>query len=510
MQDNLTPVDWFNFYGSFLKIFDGVRDCHAINDNEIALMHCAEPNINDLNHTTFKCCGTEITVMKPNKYGFKNGTTISKFMLLSAVQFKGDNQAAISFVLFELMGEEIPYIRVGIDYFKVIHKDTRYGGSHTQIKRWTKDEIKSDHSKTFISSIPRFDDFTIIPDNRNYKSIIKNCYNLYSEFAHIPDEQCTEEQIPVTLNFLKHIFGDQFSMGLTYFKVLYEHPKQILPILCLVSYKNETGKTTFINFLEMIFGGNYVLISPDDLTKNFNSNYATKNIIAIEESFVEKQMGVEKLKSLSTGKSIQVTRKFIEDHPLPFFGKIIMNTNKVKDFMKINSEEIRFWIREVPPITGKKNTLIEQQLFSEIPKFLRYLIGLPEINFNNGTRMVFTQEQLKTDALYNVKEESRSQLFKEIEILVNDYFEDHPQIKSFKVSVKDIKEEWFKNNHQVSMSYIKKVLQEEAGMIPECSEQGRSIKYYKFADESNPNGYKTGTPYEFIRQNEVEAETLPF
>lgn len=508
---NIHEIDWFNFNGDFAIIFKGIKDCHFITANEVGMYVPGEPNPNDLNKATFKNTPAGIIIIKANAYGFAVNATISKFMLLSAIQFKNDNQAAQSFILYDLMGEAIPYIRVGVDYFKIIHKDTRYGGRHTQIKHWTKEEIKSDHSKAFLQKIPKYDDFTLVPDNKNYKAVIKNCYNLYSEFAHIPFEgEVSESDIPVTISFLQHIFQEHYELGLKYFKVLYEHPTQILPILCQVSAKNETGKTTLINFCEMIFGGNYVLISPDDLTRNFNSSYATKNVIAIEETFVEKQAGVEKLKSLSTGKSINVARKFIEEHPLPFFGHIILNTNKVKDFMKINSEEIRFWIREIPPIPGKKNTLIEKQLFDEIPKFLKYLIDLPQINFDNGSRMVFTADELNTEALFNVKEESRSQLFKEIEIFVETFFNNHPDITQFHASLIDIKEEWFRTNNQISAAYIRKVLQDEAGMRPKSSHSGKCIKYYRFADESNPLAYKTGFPYLFIRQDEPEIDKLPF
>lgn len=509
---DITPVDYFNFYGDFSLIFKGIRDCNLITPDEVGMFVPGEPNPNDLIKATFKNTTAGVCVLKANAYGFAVNATISKFMLLSAVQFKNDNFAAQSYVMFEVMGIEIPYIRVGIDYFKVIRKQTRYGGTHTELKRWSKDEIKLDHSKALLQSIPKYDDFTIVPDNKNYKPIIKNCYNLYSEFAHTPHpDEVTEEEIPVTLSFLKHIFQEHYELGLKYFKILYEHPTQITPILCQVSAKNETGKTTLINFTEMLFGGNYVLISPDDLTGKFNSSYATKNVIAIEETFVEKQAGVEKLKSLSTGKSILMARKFIEENPLPFFGHLILNTNKVKDFMKINSEEIRFWIREVPPILGKKNTLIEKHLFDEIPKFLKYLISLPDLNFNNGSRMFFTAEELNTEALLTIKEESRSQLFKEIEIFVQNFFNNSPQVKQFHAALTDIKDEWFKNNNQVSMSYIRKVLQDEAGMIPERSVKGKCIKYYRFADDTNPHAHKTGYPYLFIRQDEVDPEeAMPF
>jgi hypothetical protein len=61
-----------------------------------------------------------IDVLKKNDYRIGVGIKVSKFMLLTAVKFKGDTFAAMSYVNFELMKSEIPYIRVGTDYFKLI------------------------------------------------------------------------------------------------------------------------------------------------------------------------------------------------------------------------------------------------------------------------------------------------------------------------------------------------------------------------------------------------------
>ena len=61
--------------------------------------------------------------------------------------------------------------------------------------------------------------------------------------------------------------------------------------------------------------------------------------------------------------------------------------------MRIDDEEIRFWIRKINPIVGQKNTNIENDLFNEIPKFLKFLEQLPAIDFSKS-RMVFTQEGL--------------------------------------------------------------------------------------------------------------------
>lgn len=511
----ISPELWFNINGDFKSIFDDDKSVSSLSDTEYVGVDPTDLSKPGLIFKYTKPTATKIgyvEVFKNNKWKIPLGAT-TLFHLLTEIKFKGDWAAAQSYIQYYLIGSKVPYLRVGTDYFKLISKDNQYGGVIRFTKRWTKQEIIDDHTKAFLSLVPKYDDFIIVPDNKNYQPVIKNCYNLYSEFTHKPFEgNVTESDIPVTINFLKHIFQEHYELGLTYMKVLYESPKQKLPILCLVSETNETGKTTFINLLEMIFGGNYVLVAPDDLTKNFNSNFATRNIIAAEEAFVEKAQGVEKLKSLSTGKSIQMARKFVDDSPIPFYGKIVLCTNNVKDFMRIKSKEIRFWVREVPKIQGKKNNLIEEHLFNEIPKFLKYLDLLPPIDYDNGSRMILTDEQIKTEALENVKHESMSWLYKEIEILIEDYFDNNPGIKSFMASPKDIKEEWFLHNNKVDIGYIRKVLSDEAGIKKVTSPSGKSIKYFRFGRDQESSSlskdYKTGTPYQFVRQNEAEAEEL--
>jgi hypothetical protein len=487
---NLHPVDWYNFYGKFADIFAGCKTAHLITDTEAAWLTGDAPN-----RPTFKYNGNKVEVLLDNDLGFTKGGQISLFQLLTAVKFKHDQQAAISHIMFDLMELDIPYIRVGTDYYKVIHKQDRYGGKQTHLKPWGKDEIKQDHSKTFLQSIPKFDDFIIVPNNKEYSPIVNNCYNLYSEFAHKPiDSEVIDSDIPVSLMFMKHIFGDQIETGFKYMKIIYENPKQTLPILTLVSKERETGKTTFINWFEMIFGSNSILIAPEDILKHFNSNYATKNIVLIDETFVEKQSGVEKLKSLSTAKSINVSQKFVSEYSIPLYMKIILCTNKVKDFMRIDSDEIRFWIRPIPIIKGKKNVNIEEDLFNEIPKFLKYLNQLPAINFDTGSRMVLTESEIRNSALLEVKEESRSWLHKELEIHIEDYFNAVGD-NSFMATPTEIKAKWYSHNNQVSIPYIKKVLMEEMGLKPK-----EKMRYYPF-EEKDYFKTKVSKPFEFKNQN---------
>lgn len=493
----LSPPEWFNIHGNFIEIFKDLKKIMSImkSENEIAFTDPNDLNGNP-NITTFKNLpGTDnepgfVLVVKNNQWKIPIGFS-TKFILLTEICFGGDWTAAASHVSHYLMGNKVNYIRVGCDFFKVISKETQYGGKLTYPKPWKKETITDDHTKALLSLIPKYDDFIIVPDNKSYQPVIKNCYNLYSPFMHTPfNGDVSEADIPVTTNFLKHIFQEHYDLAIVYMKVLYENPKQKLPILCLVSETNETGKTTFINFLEMIFGGNYVLVTPDDLTKQFNLSFATKNIIAAEEAFVEKSAGVEKVKALSTGKSIQMSRKFIDDQTLPFFGKIILCTNNVKDFMKIKDKEIRFWVREVPVIQGKKNNLIEKHLFAEIPKFLRFLDQQTPIDYENGSRQILSEDRIRTDALMAVKEESRSWLYKELKELIISYCMSK-QITSFYASSEDIKKQWFFSNNNAQLNYIRKVLKEEMKLVP----SQKTIRYSKFNESIISDAI--GRPFHF-------------
>lgn len=464
----MNSIDWFNFNGVFADIFKGIRDVNLITPTEAALFNPEEPNANDLNTPTFICNGTTVKVIKKNPYGFTG--TISKFMLLSAARFKFNDRHAEGWIREELMNEPNPYIRVGTDYYKLTHKKDRYGTLQSELKPWKKLTIQDDRGRSYLAEVPTYDDFVIEPDNLTHRQVIGDCYNLYSPFAHTPHEgDVGVADIPVTFQFLNHIFAgadrDHFNIGLTYLKCMYEYPRQILPVLVLLSKDRDTGKTTFNNWLTMIFGANFVSISPDALTRQFNANYAYKNIITFEEAFIDKQQGIERLKHLSTCKMIDVSQKFVTDYSIPFFGKFILYTNKVLDFMRIDSEEIRFWVRPIPKIKGKKNVRIEDELLKEIPKFLKYLLQLPPIDFDTGSRMLLTSEQTYTDALGLVKNESKSWLYKELEIHIEDFYNKNPLGELF-LTASDVKRYWFANNNQVNISYIKKVLSQEMGLEP--------------------------------------------
>lgn len=476
----LHPVDWLNTFGSFPDIFKFEKEdkCNVKSTTEVCYIN-PDDDTRSLNYTTYHLQpGNSVKVLQENPHHIAAGATISLFTLLTAVRFKGDYRAAESYVMYKLMNLEVPYIRVGTKYYKSFPLENRWGGSDLTLNLWEKGTIIDDHTKAILKLIPTFDSFIIKPDNENHSRAIGNCYNLYAPFPHEPHTlPVSARDIPNSMTVMKHIFGDQLEAGFIYMKVLYEYPRQMLPVLVLMSKARGTGKTTFGDWGQMIFGQNCVPVNPKSLTSEFTSSYAKKNILLFEETLIEKSSAIEKVKHLTTAKFIEYRDLFVSSITIPFFGKLIMFTNKVLDFMRIDTEETRFWIRYIPQVPdGTKNTKIDQDLFAEIPKFLRYLKQLPPIDFTKD-RLVLTPEQTRTQQLEEIKAESRSGLFKELEIFIDDFFNnsDHD---SFLATSKDIKNLWFPKDNKISIAYIRKVITHEMELTPE-----KTQRYYPFYPE---------------------------
>lgn len=420
----------------------------------------------------------------------------SPFMLMQKFKFKDSFSAAASYVISELMNNNYPYVRIGTKYFKIISKIDRYGINRTELAGWDKLTIAEDHPKSIFENIPKFDDFTINPDNKSHDPVINNNYNLYSPFEHVA---CGEDEYD-ELNWywiktlIEHIFGDQYELGITYLKVLYDLPKQSLPILVLISEERSTGKTTFVDFLNILFGANMVLINPQDISNQFNGSYADKNIIAIEESRFDSVQSTEKLKNLATQKEILVNSKNIRQYSIPFYGKLIITSNDETKFSSVETPEIRYWVRKVPTLKGKANHNILQDLKREIPKFLYYLNTLPSVD-TSKSRMVFDAAEIATKELDTVKKESRTGLCKDLEIHLDDFALENSNVKEFKFIAKHIKDKFFHRTEKYEINFINKTLKNELKL-----EIGKMQRFIPLEENNSVYANKvSGIP--FIFQN---------
>lgn len=489
LRPYMNPVDFFNRHGDFVSIFNDTKRFMFIDSQTVHVFNTGE-NPGVPTHRLLPDNFIEVLVSGEIAAGVK----LTKFEALTVYRFKNNYHDAMNYVEFRVLKKQVPFIRVGTDYFKTIYMNTRYGQIR-KLKPWKKDEIKQDYGKDILNEIARFDEFYMNPDNLEYKEFENNCYNLYARFPHTPSESKGEFKHIDLL--MRHIFGDQIELGYRYLQVLYTMPKQILPVLVLASTERQTGKTTFLNFLDMLFGDNYVNIPPEDLVGDFNNAYATKNIIAIDETVLEKSSSVEKIKAIATQKSIVVNQKYVSHFKVDFFGKIIIGTNREHDFMKIDEEEIRFWVRRVPPIT-QRITNIEELMRAEIPFLLKYLLSLPAVDLTRS-RMVFTEDEIRTETLGQVMNESKSWIRKDLELRFEDFFMQNRYMTKIEFAAIDLKEKWYANNHQVTSAYLLKVLKNEM-KIPYYD---KVIRYRNFGEES-----KTGKPFTIERVNFLGENSL--
>ena len=95
-------------------------------------------------------------------------------------------------------------------------------------------------SKDYIGSVPKYDGFCTVPEHIGYRSVVGKFLNLYEPIDHRPQEG----DLSHIQSLVRHIFGEQYELGMDYLQLLYLQPIQKLPILLLVSEERNTGKST--------------------------------------------------------------------------------------------------------------------------------------------------------------------------------------------------------------------------------------------------------------------------
>jgi len=453
------PVDYYNLNHSkdaLDLLLRKNKKLYIEKGNVVMKVSATETQIFMNNH------GVYFFVESENSMGFLEGEKYSPFQILVKLAFNNNFKSAFVYVGLNYMDMDFPYVRIGVKYFKSSNKIDRFGIDREELLIWSKEEIKQDYGKEMLARVSVYDDFIIEPNNDKHKKAVRGFYNLYSPFPHkkIKYDIKDESKIEWSLLLMRHIFGEGLELGLRYLKVLYEHPKQALPILVLTSEERSTGKSTFVDWLSIIFGGNMVIINPQDISSSFNSSYATKNIIAIEESRFDSVQATEKLKALATQKTLLVNTKFVTPYNTPFYGKLIITSNDESKFSKVDEAEIRYWVRKVPTLEGKANHNILQDLRDEIPYFLHYLSKQKDVDFSKS-RQVFTPEEIQTEALSVVKSESKESLQKDIEIFLDDFCSNNEHIPELHFIPIDIKNAWFSHNNSISANYVTKIIKDK-------------------------------------------------
>jgi hypothetical protein len=306
------------------------------------------------------------------------------------------------------MKEKEKYIRIGTSLFKTVQRPLISGDYIEEKILWSYETLRQDYGKNNLPKIEKYDGFCIIPDHVNYRQVYGTYLNQYEPINHLPKEG----GLPHIHECLEHIFGEQIELGLDYLQILYTRPTQMLPILLLVSNERNTGKTTFLRLLKMIFGKNATFNTNEDFRSQFNSDWAHRLLVLVDELLLNKIEDTEKIKNLSTAGDYKIEAKGKDRREIEFFAKFVLCSNNERNPIIIPKEEVRFWVRKINPVK-KDNIHLREQMSDEIPCFLHFLLNRT-LSTPNTSRMWFDSAMLDTPALQKIKKYNTNKV--EIEI----------------------------------------------------------------------------------------------
>ena len=347
---------------------------------------------------------------------------------------------------------ECPYIRVGTDYYREVLRPQANGTTCKCLVYWKASTIKADFGKDYLNDVPKYDCFCTVPSHTDYHKIIGNAYNLYEPISHQPmpgDWSAID-------GLLHHIFEEHYEYGLDYIQLLYQMPLQKLPILILVSEQRNTGKTTFLNLLKAIFQDNATFNTNEDFRSKFNSDWAGKLLIMVDEVLLSRREDSERLKNLSTATSYKMESKGKDRNEMVFFGKFVLCSNNEHFPIVIDREEVRYWVRKVNSLETD-DPFFMKKLVAQIPAFLHFLMQR-ELSVQCENRMWFSPERLRTAALNRIVISNRSKIEFEVAELLMDIM-DSAGKSSVSFVVNDIANLLTYRNVRADTSEIRRLLQ---------------------------------------------------
>lgn len=365
--------------------------------------------------------------------------------------------------------ENIPYLRIGTSYYRKVQVPTINDSFNETLIKWEQKTIIQDHGRPYLDKVPKYIGKICFPNHFKFDKEKHGFYNTYSPLKYKPKTGSIEN----TLAFFKHIFGNQFELGLDYFKLLYEKPTQALPVLCLVSKERGTAKSTFLKYLNEVFGANMTYLDSNNLSSNFNLDWGNKLLLGMDEAFFQKEEITEKIKYLSTSNKNKIEAKGKERFEVYFFGKFILCSNKEDSFIKIDADENRFWVIKVPKIE-KEDVHFLDKLISEIPAFLDYILNR-KFATERKTRMWFTPEQIYTPALKKLKNNNRNRVEKELSEILMSVIDKH-ELDSIEFTPMDLLNALNKTRVKTDITHLRQILKKEWKL----TNQKNSLQYRKF------------------------------
>ncbi|MDB5243684.1 MAG: hypothetical protein JWP57_4309 [Spirosoma sp.] len=366
-------------------------------------------------------------------------------------------------VLKNLISDQVTmYIRVGDEYFEHIQKPDRLGHLVPQYAKRVKSTITDDFGKGAIEHIAKYKAFALVPSHSNFKQVIEGCYNAYHKLTHLPLPGSIEH----SLAMVRHIFKDNYEFGLDYLQLLYLQPGQLLPIILLQSKERNTGKSTLGQWLIYIFQANATKLGNADLENDFNSTYAERLVIVVDETSVSKRVTSEAIKRMSTEQGkIFVNAKNRQQYETEWIGKFVFITNTIDKALYIGKGEMRYFVRTVNQLPGSDDPDMLEKLREEIPAFL-YFLERRALHHARKGRMFFDFADYQTPELAGAIEANKSVTEQEIRRLIEDTFEAFVDLAELQFAPGDIAAELKDTTrYRISDADVRASLKNDFGLL---------------------------------------------
>lgn len=346
------------------------------------------------------------------------------------------------------------FIRVATTLYKIVWKPNLNGECIKKRVLWNNETLRQDYGKDYIGTVPKYDGFCTVPDHVNYQPIVSDKFlNRYEQIDHKPEQG----EFPCIQSLVKHIFGEQYELGMDYLQLLYLQPVQKLPVLLLVSEERNTGKSTFLNFLKALFQDNVTFNTNEDFRSQFNSDWAGKLLIMVDEVLLNRREDSERLKNLSTTLSYKVEAKGKDRDEISFFAKFVLCSNNEYLPVIIDAGETRYWVRKISSLENDDTNFL-QKLKDEIPAFLYHLLHRI-LTTQKESRMWFDPKLTHTSALQKIIRSNRNRLEIELSELILDIM-DSVGIDSFSFCLNDVIPLLINTQVKVEKHQVRKVVQE--------------------------------------------------
>lgn len=368
---------------------------------------------------------------------------------------------------------------MGTSLYKLAHQPLANGTTVLRRIPWSFGTIRQDYGKSHTPPIKKYDGFCTVPSHTDYHKEIDGFYNLYEPITHVP----VEGEFPDIIKLMRHIFGEQFELGLDYMQLLYRQPTQKLPILLLVSEERNTGKTTFLNFLKAVFQDNTTFNTNEDFRSQFNSDWAGKLLIVVDEVLLCRREDSERLKNLSTAQTYKVEAKGKDRQEVNFFAKFVLCSNNELFPVIIDVGETRYWVRKVMRLDSDDTNFL-QKLKEQIPAFLYYLQHRP-LSTTKESRMWFDPALIRTEALERIMQSNRNHTEIDIVELLRTIMESQ-NVDKISFIPQDLLPLLSLNGVKVELWHIRKVVKELWRLKP--APNALSYTTYQY-DYSKPSKY---------------------